>query len=139
METTEATTEAIEIAASASGEMDGGDSVYEGTDGDALAQSLAEVAPSAGLLDRLACERLSATGRLDAMVAWERLVRHAQAGLTRALGALARLEGDEGWHIEDEVGAALAWAPSTAQNRLIEAEALTRLFPATEQQLSEGR
>ena len=57
METTEATTEAIEIAASVSGAVGGGDSVfsvyegagvhvYEGADGDALAQSLAEVAPS---------------------------------------------------------------------------------------------
>jgi len=113
--------------------------MYEGADGDALAESLAEVAPTAGLLDRLACERLSATGRLDAVVAWERSVRHAQAGLTRALGALARLEGEEGWRIEDEVGAALAWAPSTAQNRLIEAEVLTRLFPATVRLLGEGR
>ena len=118
---------------------------------DALAASLAQARPSAGRLDELVCGRLSAAGCLDAVVGWERLVRHANAGLIRALAALARVEGDapasfhplalavDGMDLaEMEVCAALAWSPSRAQARLAEADVLTRLFPATVEHLSEG-
>ena len=112
-------------------------------DQDALAESLAQAAPSAGQLSELVCERLSAAGRLDAVVAWERLVRHSHAGLIRALSALVHADGADQDGIgmglaEMEVCAALAWSPSRAQGRLIEADALTRLFPATLQHLSDG-
>ena len=106
---------------------------------DALAASLAQAPPSAGILGALAFERLSPTGQLEAVVAWERLVRHAHAGLVRALSALAAGAGDERWLAESEVCAALAWSPATAQYRLGEAHALTRLFPETLQQLADGR
>ena len=106
---------------------------------DALAKAQAQAPPGAGVLDTLAVERLSPAGQLDAVVAWERLVRHAHAGLIRALGALAAGAGNERWLAESEVCAALAWSSATAQNRLGEADALTRLFPETLQQLAEGR
>lgn len=121
------TIEPIEITASAAVEAD------------ALAASLAERTPSAGTLDALPFQRLSPGGRLDAAVAWERLVRHAQAGLTRVLGALAQEPEEENWMVESEMCAAMAWSPAAAQNRLYEAETLTRLFPETVQRLSEGR
>jgi hypothetical protein len=118
---------------------------------DALAAWLAQTRPSAGRLDELVCGRLSAAGCLDAVVGWERLVRHANAGLIRALAALVHVEGDapasahplalvvDGMDLaEMEVCAALAWSPSRAQARLTEADVLTRLFPATLEHLSEG-
>src|SRR5262249_51689751 len=85
---------------------------------DTLAASLAEAAPSAGALDELECERLSPVGLIDAVVAWEKLLRHAQAGLISVLGALVRGAGNERWLVESELCAALAWSPNTAQNRL---------------------
>lgn len=108
---------------------------------DALAESLAESVPHAGRLSELEFDALSATGCLDVVVAWERLVRHAQAGLVRALDAFARVEGagQEAGLVEGEVCAALAWAPVTAQKRLEEARVLTGIFPATLEQLSGGR
>jgi hypothetical protein len=106
---------------------------------DALAARLAEAAPSAGVLDELAFDGLSAAGRMDALVASERLVRHAHAGLIRRLGALAHDTTAEAWLVESELCAALAWAPTTAQHKLAEADALTRLFPATLQLLADGR
>jgi Domain of unknown function (DUF222)/HNH endonuclease len=110
-------------------------------DPDALAAFLAEAAPIAGPLDALACEGLSLTGHVDAVVAWERQLRHTHAGLIRALGSLAhRTECERDPHLAQiEVSAALAWAPTTAQNRLADAEALTRLFPETVQLLSQGK
>ena len=114
-------------------------------DPDALAASLAQAVPNAGALDELQCGQLSAElsagGHIDAAIAWERLVRHAQAGLIRSLGALARDAVGEGGLplMESELSAALAWPPSGAQTRLHEAETLTRLFPATLDLLSEGR
>jgi hypothetical protein len=107
-------------------------------DQDALAASLAQAAPSAGQLSELVYERLSAAGRLDAVVAWEHLVRHSHAGLIRALHALAHTDDAGPDLAEMEVCAALAWSPSCAQGRLIEADALTHLFPATLQHLSDG-
>jgi hypothetical protein len=106
---------------------------------DAVAEYLAQASPSAGRLDALADASLSGAGRLDVVVAWERLVRHAHAGLLRSLAALTRSAGRDGWLAESEVCAALAWSPSMAQFRLGEADALTRLFPDTLRQLSEGR
>lgn len=106
---------------------------------DALAALLAQAPPSAGMLSALAFERLSPTGQLDAVVAWARLVRHTHAGFVRALSALAAGAGDERWLAESEVCAALAWAPTTAQNWLGEAEALTRLFPEALQLLADGQ
>jgi hypothetical protein len=111
---------------------------------DAVAAGLAGAAPAAGVLGALGFEGLSAAGRVDAVVAWERLVRHAHAGLIRFLGALARDDRDGGggaglrW-AESEVCAALAWSPAVAQARLREAEVLTRLFPDTVRHLAEGR
>ncbi len=108
---------------------------------DALAAHLAEAPPNSGALADLAFDRLSATGRIDAVLAWERLVRHAHAGLIRSLGLLAReaVVGASGWLVESELCAALAWSPATTQIRLHEADALTRLFPQTLQLLSEGQ
>jgi uncharacterized protein DUF222 len=123
------------------------------TDQDAFAELLAEAPPGAGPLDELVCDRLSAAGRLAAVVAWERMVRHAHAGMVRALSALAHADTDAGTAAstnpialvvdgmdlaEMEVCAALAWSPCRAQARLAEADVLTRLFPATLQHLSEG-
>lgn len=108
---------------------------------DGFAGALALAPPCAGALDELVCERLSAGGRLDAVVAWERLVRHAHAGLMRALAAFDRVEGAgaQTGLVEAEVGAALAWPPVTAQNRLEDARVLTGIFPATLEQLGRGR
>jgi len=108
-------------------------------DSDALAASLSAATPSAGALDELARRPLSDAGRIDALIAWEKLTRHAHAGLIRALGALTCGPDEERLLDEVEVCAALAWSPTTAQNRLDEADVLTRLFPATVQLLSEGR
>ncbi|HEV2344394.1 MAG TPA: hypothetical protein VGS97_09905, partial [Actinocrinis sp.] len=55
------------------------------SDPDGLAAMLAESPPSAGVLDAVSFEHLSAGGRLDVVVAWERLVRHAFAGLIGCL------------------------------------------------------
>ncbi len=137
-------------------------------DPDAVAALLAQAPPSAGALSTLIFERMSPAGRLDAVVAWEHLVRHAHAGLIRALSALTHAAGnpprpadhapdsrrlandaakprplvrealDSRWLAESEVCAALAWSPATAQHRLHEAHALTRLFPQTLQLLCEG-
>lgn len=107
----------------------------------ALATMLADAAPSAGALDTLSFERLSTAGCIDAVVAWEKLLRHAHAGLIRGLGTLARSAGGGRGPqlIEIEVTAALAWSSATAQARMFDAESLTRLFPETVQLLSEGQ
>ncbi|HEV2343837.1 MAG TPA: DUF222 domain-containing protein, partial [Actinocrinis sp.] len=121
---------------------------------DAMAARLAGSVPCAGALDELVFDDLSAAGCLDVVLAWERLLRHAHAGLVRSLAALARHEpetggggngggnGDRGggwlWLVESELSAALAWSPATAQARLADAHALTRLFPSTLRQLSQG-
>ncbi|HEV2348019.1 MAG TPA: DUF222 domain-containing protein [Actinocrinis sp.] len=121
---------------------------------DAMAARLAGSVPCAGALDELVFGDLSAAGCLDAVLAWERLLRRAHAGLVRGLAALARHEpetggggngggnGDRGggwlWLVESELSAALAWSPATAQARLADAHALTRLFPDTLHQLSQG-
>jgi hypothetical protein len=108
-------------------------------DPDTLAALLAEAAPRAEALNELEFDRLSPAGQVDAVVAWERLARHAHAGLIRCLGTLTRNAGEDGWLVESELSAALAWSPTTAQNKLAEADALTRLFPATLQLLADGR
>ena len=124
-------------ASDAPGALGSSDAVDVSGSWDALAAVLAQAPPSAGLLDALRHERLSAAGCLDAVVASERLLRHVYAALLRALGALAG--HGEAWLAESEVCAALAWSPATAQHRLAEAEALTRQFPATLQLLAESR
>jgi len=110
------------------------------SDWDALAIQLSEAAPTAGALDTLPFERLSIAGCVDAIVAWEKLLRHAHAGLITGLGSLARAgtAARDSRLAEIEVSAALAWSSSTAQGRLSDAEALTRLFPETVQRLSKG-
>jgi hypothetical protein len=110
---------------------------------DALAGLLATAEPSAGAWDELAFERLSSAGRIDAAVACERLVRHAQGLLVRALGALAReVETERGVErgcTEAEVGAALRWSPYAVQQRLGTAGALTGRFPETLRLLEAGQ
>jgi hypothetical protein len=110
------------------------------TDPDALAEALAAATPSAGSLDALAFERLSAEGRVDALVACEKHLRHAHALMVRALSVLDRVQQQErGLRItESEVSVALCWAPTTAQQRLSDAGALTRLFPETVNLLGQG-
>ena len=98
---------------------------------DAVAAALAQGTPRVGVLSALPLHSLSPAGCVDALIAWEKLTRHAHAGLVRALDAVARSTGSDRDLAEIEIGAALAWAPTTAQNRLEEAEALTRLFPDT--------
>jgi hypothetical protein len=107
---------------------------------DALAQSLAAAAPSAVALDDLAFHELSSVGRIDALVACEKHLRHAHSLMVRALGALEAVRQRErgSRFTEGEVSAALMWAAATAQQRLSDAGALTRLFPETVQLLSDG-
>ena len=114
-------------------------STISGSHEDALAMSLAESTPSAGPLSKLQFERLSTAGCVDAVVAWERMVRHSHAGLMRALGALISSSASDKGLAECEVSAALAWSPVTAQNRLAEADVLTRIFPTALQHLAEGQ
>jgi len=107
-------------------------------DADALAARCAQASPSAGVLDTLAFTRLSPAGCLDAVLAWERLARHAHAGLMHALNALSGGDGSADDLAESELCAALAWSPATAQYRLDQAHTLTHLFPTTLQHLTEG-
>ena len=110
------------------------------SDPDTLALTLATAAPSAGLLDTLEFDRLSEAGLIDALVACERHLRHAHALMVKALGALEAVRHRERdpRFTEGEVCAALLWAPATAQARMSDAGALTRLFPHTVHALSEG-
>ena len=105
---------------------------------DALAAHLAQSPPTAGPLDTLTHATLTPAGRLDAVIAWERLIRHAHAGLLHSLSRLTHSAARDNWLVETEVCAALAWSPATAQFRLGEADALTRLFPDTLHHLAEG-
>jgi hypothetical protein len=85
---------------------------------------------------------LSASERIEALVACERLARRAQALVVRALGVLdqaqQRERGVERGCTEAEVCAALRWAPNTAQTRLAEAGMLTSRLPETLDALSNG-
>jgi len=65
------------------------------TAADALARELARAAPTAGALGALDFEALSAQGRIDALVACERLARLSQGLLARALGVLDRARRGE--------------------------------------------
>ncbi|HEV3172429.1 MAG TPA: DUF222 domain-containing protein [Actinocrinis sp.] len=106
---------------------------------DALAARLAVAAPSGGLLDGVDFARLSAAGRIDAVVACARHLSRAHALMVRALGALDTARGGEPVDCTDvEVAVALRWAPSVAQDRLAEAGALTRLFPETLHAVAQG-
>ena len=89
-----------------------------------MAAVLARGVPRVGVLSDLPLHSLSPAGCVDALVAWEKLTRHAHAGLVRALHAVARSTGSDRDLAEIEIGAALAWAPTTVQNRLEEAEEL---------------
>jgi hypothetical protein len=110
---------------------------------DELAKALAATEPSAGNWDRLDVERLSAEGRIDALVACEQLMRHVQALLVRVLGVMAR-EGkgetglDEGC-TEAEVVAALRLSSATVRQRLDQARTLTEWFPETVGLLASGQ
>jgi hypothetical protein len=110
---------------------------------DELAAALATTKPTAGSWDGLDFERLSATGRIDALVACERLVRHAQALLMQAYAAMARARRDEtGFDegcTEAEIVAALRFSSVTVCNRLEQAEALTESFPETLDLLAQGQ
>src|SRR5260370_37700001 len=89
---------------------------------DALASFLASAEPSASKWDELNFDALSPAGRIDALVACERLQRRAHALLARALGVLDRARAHESeldrGCTEAEVCAALRWSGSTAQARL---------------------
>jgi hypothetical protein len=112
---------------------------HTNTDMDGLAARLAVAAPSGGLLDAVDFARLSAAGRIDALVACARHLSRAHALMVRALGALdAARGGDPVDCTEVEVAVALRWAPSVAQSRLAEAGVLTRLFPETVDALGRG-
>jgi hypothetical protein len=144
---TTATTATTAVAAAATAASPDAE-VDPDLDLDALAARLAQALPSAGALDTLPLERLSAAGCLDAVIAWEKLLRHTHAGLLHSLNALTRHEptttsrrgahGGGAWLVESELCAALAWSPATAQTRLREAQTLTRLFPHTLSLLSHG-
>ena len=108
-------------------------------DQDTLAAHLAESPPQSTALDELQYKRMSVAGLVDAVVAWDRRIRHDQAGLLGALGSLTRYPGIERRVIEAEVCAALAWSANFAQALLGQADTLTRLFPQTLQLLSDGR
>jgi hypothetical protein len=110
------------------------------TDMDALAARLAGAAPHAGPLDEVDFGMLSASGRIDALVACARHLSRAHALMVRALGALdaARDDGSLIDCTEVEVGVALRWAPSVTQARLAEAGTLTRVFPETVEALGAG-
>jgi len=109
---------------------------------DGLARRLAEARPSVGAWDDLDFDGLSAEGRINAAVACERLVRHAQGLLTRALGTLARAaekeRGVEQGCTEAEAAAALNLSAAGTRLRMETAGALTDRFPETVQALSRG-
>jgi hypothetical protein len=106
---------------------------------DALAARLAAGSPSGGPLDGVDFARLSAAGRIDALVACSRHLSRAHALMVRVLGALDAARGGEPVDCTDvEVAVALRWAPSVAQDRLAEAGALVRLFPETVDALGRG-
>jgi Domain of unknown function (DUF222) len=111
-------------------------------DADALARRLAEATPVVAGWDDLDFDGLSSQGRIDALVAYERLSRHAQALLTRALGVLEleRREVDDlsTAFIETEVCVALNWSSFMAQNRLGVAGDLVSRFPETLDAVSRG-
>lgn len=102
---------------------------------DALAKTLAEAPVSAAGFDRLIPAHLSDEGLIDALVATERLVRHALGQQAGVLGALAARQARENSRtagvIESEVIAATRWAATTVQRRLHEAGRLSARFPET--------
>ena len=112
------------------------------TAADALARELARAAPNAGALGALDFEALSAQGRIDALVACERLARLSQGLLARALGALDRARRGEDAVMagvtETEVQAALLWSANYVQSRLAECGALAERFPETLEALESG-
>jgi hypothetical protein len=72
----------------------------------------AESEPSAGHLDTLCFGVLSADGRVDALIAAERHVRHAHAVLARALGELDRAQEEEAsWWIPAAAAVRASSAP----------------------------
>jgi hypothetical protein len=109
-------------------------------DADALASFLSVAPPTAGLLDQVDPERLSASGRDDYLAASLRHVRHAQAHLMRALGEkAAQCPGDPDGVTLAEVTAATNWAPSVARDCLRQGETLVHDLPSTLEALSDGR
>lgn len=79
----------------------------------------------------LPCGRLSAAGRVDALVALQRQIGFLQARQVRLLAGMADADpSDDAWGRE-EVACALRLAPATVPARLHEASALCRRLPRT--------
>ncbi|MGH6655362.1 MAG: DUF222 domain-containing protein [Actinocrinis sp.] len=109
---------------------------------DGLAAQLAAEEPRAPGWDGLEFDGLSQAGAVDAVTACDRLVRHAQALLLRALGALGRRGGTSDLDracTQAQVAVVLRLAPSTARARLELAGALAGRLPETLDALGQGR
>ena len=116
--------------------------------GDVLARRLASAVPCAGVWDWIEFGSLSAAGRVDAVVAVERLLRHVQALSVRALGALAahpdpEVRAGSNWQTEQagnlaDLQAALALSPVAARVRLYDADILTSRHPEVVDLLAAG-
>ncbi len=106
---------------------------------DTLARTLAEATPRTGL-DRLHIDALSCEGRIDALVASERLIAYAQAVQLQVLAALEAARSDDPLDCTDEeVIAAVRWSPNATRTRLYLAADLTDRFPETLDLLHAGR
>jgi hypothetical protein len=116
--------------------------------GDVLVRRLASAVPCAGVWDWIEFGSLSAAGRVDAVVAVERLLRHVQALSVRALGELAAhpdpgVRAGSNWQVEQaenlaDLQAALALSPVAARVRLYDADILTSRHPEVVELLAAG-
>jgi hypothetical protein len=99
---------------------------------DALAQRLAHAIPSLPGFDELRVRALSPRGRIDALVAGERMRRRVDAFMASVLAEMERAARVEvSGATEAEVSAALRWPVNTVKTRLAEAGTLAERFPQT--------
>jgi len=99
-------------------------------DPDTLAAHLAATAPQLPGFDDLRFDLLSPAGRIDALLACERLRRRADALLVHALARLDRAaRRDPSGATEAEITAATGWPLDTVKNQLADAGWLTARFP----------
>ena len=80
---------------------------------------------------------LSDAGRIDALVALERLRSWVDAQQARVFAACAADEGDEHW-VRDEIGAALRWSRVAVDRQMTAGRELVQRLPATLGQLESG-
>lgn len=107
------------------------------------AQRWSDWPPSGLLMDLLSAaadEPATVSESLDAVVAWERLIAHAQAAQLRAIARFAALRpGPDAEELAAyELAAELQLSQAAAGNRLTLAQVLTERLPATLEALSRG-